>query len=279
MSIITADHLSSTELLEIWNRGFAGYYVDNTLDEERLARHLRWSAVDLSRSAVLLVDEKPAAFSLAAIERRGGGLAAWIAGFGVAPEHRRQGLAGQLMHGHCRILDDGGILETLLEVIDINPARRVYSAAGFRETRTLHSYQGLPQAPADAPAFEWLELSALEEVHATLHESAPPVWRRELPVLLRIVDDQPTAKLLALPADLGYSAYALATAGAERVTLLDAASLDLQSGRRLLEALAVAFDARPLRIIDEPGQSPLAEALASAGLQNFLTQIEMVRVR
>jgi ribosomal protein S18 acetylase RimI-like enzyme len=279
MSIITADHLSSSELLEIWNRGFAGYYVDNTLDDERLAKHLRWSAVDLSRSAVLLVDEKPAAFSLAAIERRGGGLAAWIAGFGVAPEHRRQGLAGQLMQGHCRILDDAGILETLLEVIDINPARRVYSAAGFRETRTLPSYQGRPQAPAGAPAFEWLDLSALEELHATLHETAAPVWRRELPVLLRIIQDQPTAKLLALPAGQGYCAYALAIPGVERVTLLDAASLDLQSGRRLLEALGAAFDASPLRIIDEPAQSPMAEALAAAGLENFLTQVEMVRVR
>lgn len=279
ITLTTADRLPLAELLDIWNRGFRGYFVDNTLDETRLARHIRWSAADLARSAVLLVDGKPAAFSLAAIQRRGGGLAAWIAGFGVAPEHRRKGLAGQLMREHCKMLDGAGVMETLLEVIDVNPARRVYSAAGFRETRTLLSLQGVPRAAQDAPPVEAarLELSALEELHASLHAQSPPVWRRELPALGRILAEQESAELLALPAESGHAAYALAMAGSERVALLDACASDAASAELLIRALADAFPRRIFRIIDEPEASPMIDALAGSGMATFLTQVEMVR--
>lgn len=279
ITVTTADHLPLVDLLDIWNRGFSGYFVDNTMDESRLARHIRWSAVDLARSAVLLVDQKPAGFSLAAIERRGGGPAAWIAGFGVAPEHRRKGLAGQLMREHCRMLDNAGVIETLLEVIDVNPARRVYSAAGFRETRTLLSLQGVPREAREPSPVEAarLELSALEELHASLHAQSPPVWRRELPALGRILADQESAELLALPAESGYTAYALIMAGSERVALLDACASDAASAGLLIRALAHAFPGKILRIIDEPEASPMIEAMAASGIAAFLTQVEMVR--
>lgn len=276
-TLAPADQFSTAELLDIWNRGFSGYYVDNTMDEARLARHLRWSAVDLARSAVLLVDAKPAAFSLAAIERRGGGLAAWIAGFGVAPEHRRKGLAGMLMRAHCEILDIHGIAETLLEVIEENPARRVYQAAGFRETRALISLQGGPSTNGESSAAKRVELSRLEELHGAMHEQSPPVWRRELSVLRRILADQDSAQLLAVGDDDGYSAYALALPGEERVSLLDVCAADAAAARRLVDGLAEAYPGRNLRLIDEPEGSPMALALAAAGMGLMLRQMEMVR--
>lgn len=276
-AITTADRLSSAELLDIWNRGFAGYFVDNTMDEARLAKHIRWSGVDLARSAVLLVDDKPAAFSLAAIDDHAGGPAAWIAGFGVAPEHRRQGLAGALMRGHCEILDEAGVQEALLEVIDENPARRVYAAAGFRETRTLHSFQGVPQVPAAATPCQRLDVSSLDALHATLHAGFTPVWRRRLAGLHRILEDAPSAELLAVPAHTGHSAFALAIPGPERLTLLDAAAIDPDAAAQLVSGLAAAHPGRPLRIIDEPTDGPLAQAFVAAGLPPFLTQLEMVR--
>ena len=279
-TFVPADRLTIAGLLDIWNRGFSGYYVDNTLDEDRLAKHIRWSAVDLSRSVVLLVDEKPAAFSLAAIERRGGGLAAWIAGFGVDPEHRRKGLAGQLMHGHCQMLDGHGVAETLLEVIEENPARRVYSAAGFRQTRMLISLQGpLAATRQAAPAVQRLDLSRLEGLHSGLHERNPPVWRRELAVLNRILQDQQAAELVAIGDDDGYSAYALALPGQERVSLLDVCAADAAAARSMADALAQVYPGRKLRLIDEPEASPMAAALATAGMGPLLKQIEMVRAR
>lgn len=278
MSLVRADRLSPAELLDVWNRGFSGYYVDNTMDEKRLAAHLRWSGVDLSKSAVLLVEEKPAAFSLAAVERRGGRHAAWIAGFGVAPEHRRKGLAGALMRGHCEMLDAAGIVETTLEVIDENPARRVYAAVGFQELRTLISYQGAARPEDGAPAaLERLEMRALEELHARLHKQVPPVWRRELVVLNRIVEDSPAAELLAVPNRDSYGAYALAIAGPERVSLLDACAAEAESARRLVGGLAAAFGGKPMRIIDEPAGSAMGLALREAGLGALLTQLEMAR--
>jgi len=274
----TADRLSTAELLEIWNRGFAGYFVDDTMDEARLAKHIRWSGVDLARSAVLLVDEKPAAFSLAAFDDRAGGRAAWVAGIGVAPEHRRRGLAGVLMRGHCEILDNAGVRETFLEVIDENPARRVYGAAGFREVRTLLSFQGNLQ-PSNAAQCERLDLSAFESLHASLHDGVQPVWRRDLPVLRRIIADTPAAQLVAAPAGAGFAAYALVVPHAERIAILDAAAADAASAGDLVAGLDAAFPGLPMRIIDEPAGSAMAEAFAAAGISTLLTQIEMLRAR
>jgi ribosomal protein S18 acetylase RimI-like enzyme len=274
--LITADRLSPAELLDAWNRGFTGYFVDNTMDEVRLEKHIRWSGVDLARSAILLVDDKPAAFSLAAMQDRGGHPVAWIAGFGVAPEHRRKGLAGTLMRAHCEILDKAGVRETFLEVIEENPARRVYSAAGFRELRTLHSFQGTPLAVTAAQC-EPLELAALESLHARFNTRHPPVWRRSLPVLRRIIDDTPAAQLLAIPAGAGHAAYALVVPHGERLAIVDAAAAERESADRLVAGLGAAFPDLPMRIIDEPEGSPVAEALAGAGLVRFLSQFEMAR--
>lgn len=276
VTLAPADRFSNPDLLGIWNRGFSGYYVDNTMDEVRLAKHIRWSGVDLSRSVVLLVDDQPAAFSLAAIERRGGALAAWIAGFGVAPEHRRKGLAGALMRGHCEMLDSHGVAETLLEVIEENPARRVYAAAGFRETRALISLQGELEAQ-DKPGARHLELRHLEELHGAMHQECAPVWRRELSVLRRVLADQESAQLLAIGDDDGYGAYALAVPGEERASLLDICAVDAAAARQMVDALAGAFAGRKLRLIDEPEASPMALALEAAGMHPFLKQIEMIR--
>ncbi len=276
-TLTTADRLSQIELLDIWNRGFSGYFVDNTMDETRLAKHIRWSGVDLARSAVLLVDEKPAAFSLAAIQERGGGLAAWIAGFGVAPEHRRKGLAGRLMQEHCEILDEAGVAETLLEVIEENPARRVYSAAGFREGRRLVSFQGLARLE-EAPSCRQIDPKKLSELHSALHPITPPVWRRDLPVLGRMLEGGPPAETWAAPAFGSVAAFALVVPGQERVSILDAAAVDATAGRQLVAGLAEAFEGKPMRVIDEPAGGPMAKALEAAGLDRFLTQFEMVRV-
>lgn len=276
MRIATADHFSPAELLDVWNRGFAGYFVDNTMDEARLDKHIRWSGVDLARSAVMLVDNRPAAFSLAALEKRAAGLVAWIAGFGVAPEHRRKGLAGQLMRQHCEILDEAGVRETLLEVIDDNPARRVYAAAGFREVRRLLSFQGTPAGPPADPC-QRMPLAHFESLHGTLNHAHRPVWRRDLPVLRRILQDTPSAALLAVGAGAGYAAYALVVVGPERVGILDAAAAEADSAQRLVSGLAAAFAGVPMRIIDEPAGSTMAGAFTDAGLSPFLTQFEMLR--
>jgi hypothetical protein len=246
------------------------------MDEARLERHLRWSGVDLARSAVLLVSGKPAAFSLAALERRGGEMTAWIAGFGVAPEHRRQGLAGRLMREHCEVLDEAGVRETLLEVIDENPARRVYAAAGFREVRALLSFQGHPIGPLPVRC-QPLTPADFQSLHVSLNHVHRPVWRRDLHVLERMLQDLPTAQLLAVPAVAGYAAYALVVAGPERIGILDAAAADADSAQRLVSGLAAEFPGQPMRIIDQPERSPLAEAFAAAEMTRLLAQFEMVR--
>ena len=74
-----------------------------------------------------------------------------------------------------------------------------------------------------------------------------------------------------------YEAYAAAVPSADRVSLIDAAASDEVSARGLIAALAVAYEGRPLRLIDEPAESPVAAALGHAGMTPFLSQVEMVR--
>ena len=63
-----------------------------------------------------------------------------IVKLGVRPEHRRQGIATQLLEAALRILRDRGMLEVCLIVETTRkPAIALYEKFGFEITRILHT--------------------------------------------------------------------------------------------------------------------------------------------
>lgn len=268
LDIDRASDYSLAALTRIWNAAYEGYFVPLNFTEALVERHVRRSQIDLSRSLVALADDQPVGLSLAAFR----GARAWIGGFGVAAAHRRRGLAGQLMTAQLELIDREGAAETVLEVIDENPAREVYRRAGFVETRDLLVFEGLP--PYGESALEALSAEQLAEAHGRLNR-ARPTWRREMPTLTDGVREGAAA--LGLQRGGEIAAYAVAFEHGGRLILFDAAAADADAGVSLLSALGARWRDLPVRLTDEPGDTPLAIAALASGLRREMTQLEMVR--
>ena len=262
VTLTPAAALPFAELVEVWNAAYAGYFVPLNFDEAMLARHIRRSGIDLERSVVGEIEGRRFGLSMAALRVS----RAWIGGFGVAPEHRRRGLATRLMQAHLeRIGRDAA--EVWLEVIAENPAREVYRRCGFAETRELLMFEG---EPAAGEAWRNLDADTLRALHARLNP-VRPTWRRDWPS----VEDGLAEGAVAIGPGTG-EAYAVVLPG-ERLAMLDAGAADEAAGRALFAAVAARWPRRPLRLVDEPVGSPLARAAEACGLTIGLRQFEMLR--
>ncbi len=271
MKLIRASDLPLADLAAVWRAAYDGYYVPLQFDEAQLARHIRWSGIDLELSVVAELDSERAGLSLVA---RADG-EAWIGGFGIAPAHRRMGLATRLISEHTALLDAGGVARTRLEVIDINPAREAYARAGFQIARNLLVLEA--ELAEEGAAGVFADREDLAEAHARLHPR-PPSWRRGLPRLLNILDDTP-ARIVGVERGGRLAAFAVILDQPGRFGLFDAAAEDEAAGAALLEVLAFCRAGARTRIVDEPLGSPLATALQAAGWRPGLRQFEMVRPR
>jgi ribosomal protein S18 acetylase RimI-like enzyme len=267
--------LDLAALTVLWNRAYAGYFVPIVFDDATMARHLRRAGVDLGLSLVVQVDGEACGLSLAA--RRD--VRGYIAGFGIAAERRRQGLAGRLIAAQLERLRDAGVRQAQLEVIAVNPARAVYRAAGFADGRVLQLLAGtLDDGPAGAPpTVEPLDAAALAQAHAALHGAALPTWRRQLPTLLgALAHDGAEAVALRHPDGRWRACAVLVDAPAQpAIGLLDAVADDEAAGRALAAALAARHPGRAWRLGDEAADTPLNAALRACGWQAGLEQVEM----
>lgn len=264
LTLRPAADLSFPDLLAQWNAAYGGYLVPLTFDEAMLRRHIRRSGLDPRRSVVGLIDGQPCGLSLAAFRDD----RAWIGGFGIGEPFRRRGLATRLMEAHLKQLAAEGVAEVWLEVIDVNPAREVYRRCGFTETRDLKMFEGA--VPPGADAGEALSFDALAERHAALNPERPS-WRRELPTLADSLEHD-GAQVIGLE-----GAYAVAAVQGERLAVFDAAAADEAAARALLGALAARWPGMPMRLVDEPADTPLAAVCEAAGFANPLNQAAMVR--
>lgn len=271
MRLVPASDVTISDLAAVWRLAYAGYFVPLQFDEAQLARHVRGSGIDLSLSVVGFEGDEP--FGLSLVARAGD--QAWIGGFGIAPEFRRRGLATRLMQGHVERLDEAGVAATRLEVIDINPAIKVYRRSGFVEARELQVWEG--NLAAEGRAGIPLSRDGLAHAHARLHAAAPS-WRRGLERLFAILDDS-EAQPVGIERDGRIVAFAVVLDAPDRFGLFDAAAEDEAAARDLLSALAAIRPEARARVVDEPEETPLALALEAAGFERTMRQFEMVRSR
>lgn len=123
-----------SDLVDVLNRGFEGYFVPVTFQTSAFLSMLRKDGTDLTASRVLLADNQPAGIAL--IARRG-----WtcrLAAMGIAKEYRGAGAGSWFMQS---LIDDARQRrerEMLLEVIEQNdPAVHLYQKYGFEVVRRL----------------------------------------------------------------------------------------------------------------------------------------------
>lgn len=123
-----------SDLVDVLNRGFEGYFVPITFQTGAFLNMLRKDGTDLTTSRVLLADNQPAGIAL--IARRG-----WtsrLAAMGIAKEYRGAGAGSWFMQSLIEEARQRREREMLLEVIEQNdPAVHLYHKYGFEVVRRL----------------------------------------------------------------------------------------------------------------------------------------------
>ncbi|QNK66620.1 GNAT family N-acetyltransferase [Variovorax sp. PAMC26660] len=270
MAVAPATGFTRGELTALWNQAYEGYFVPISFDEQRFERHLRRGEVDLALSRVVAIDGVARGISLAG--RRHG--RAYLAGFGIASAHRRQGLARQLIEAQIRAFSAARIGQAFLEVIEQNAARVLYRQAGFEEARTLDVLEWAFEARA-AGIGGALDAAELVAVHDTCSALSRPTWRRELPTVRDALAHE-GAVTLGVRRGTEVVGYAvMAPMGDAQGTLFDAAAVDEAAAHDLLDALAIARPGTRWRLVDEPAHSPISNAAIARGATTVIRQIEM----
>ncbi|SCX47182.1 GNAT family N-acetyltransferase [Variovorax sp. EL159] len=267
---VLATNFTRDELTALWNRAYEGYFVPIAFDRPRFDRHLRRGDVDLALSRVIAVDGVACGISLAGLRQD----RAYLAGFGIASTHRRQGLARQLIEAQTAAFSTARIDRAFLEVIEQNPARVLYRQAGFGELRTLDVLEWAFEARATGVG-DTLASEELTAVRTACSAVSRPTWRRELSTVRDALTHEGAIALGVRrgAAVVGYAV--MAPAGDAQGTLFDAAAIDEAAAHDLLDALAAARAGTRWRLVDEPARSPLSNAATARGASTVIRQIEM----
>ncbi|WP_342381027.1 GNAT family N-acetyltransferase [Myxococcus stipitatus] len=264
MELVRAAELPFLSLSTLFARSFEGYFVPVPDAPQAFDARVRSEHISLMESRVARVAGESAGLVLVA--RRG--RVSRVAGMGIVPSHRGQGLGGAMLRPLLEEARARGDARMVLEVIEQNTAAvKLYERLGFRKTRRLVGFTGTPTP----------EPGGLEEVD--LSECA-----RLLPDGLPWQLDAATVRGLSLPARafrcgpaFAVVADVSAPALALRSLVVESSSRGQGAGRRLLRALAAAH----------PGKMVAASAIIPEGLcerfflgagfaQSPLTQFEMV---
>ena len=171
MKLVPAADLSTTELAELFTRGYEGYYVPMQVDEQAMAFMLDAWDIDLTRSRVALDDDERVGVANLGVR----GEWSWVGGLGVVPAARRRGIGRLLMEALLEVAPGS----VTLEVLEQNePAIGLYEALGFERTRVLEVWS-VPETPrVEARAAEPTPLGQSGLPWQRADESLPPGYER-----------------------------------------------------------------------------------------------------
>ena len=281
---VPASSVAPTLVWTAFVEGFQGYIIPVQIEEEPFDKMLAGEHVDRSAS-VVAVDAKgePLGVCLLAIRDNVG----WCGGLGVVPSMRRKGLGRELMR---RTIDEARsrrLERFLLECIDGNEgAHRLYVDLGFRVTRRLDMFDGIPAAAPerddrsghiwamDQPTSVWTDFDAYHRVERP--------WQQDLPSLRLTSSAAPVAGLAS--GDRGrpeaYLIYRVPAQAGARVSIVDSGCLvsdrDEEAAlTNLLARLIAMYPGDRFHAANVPEDDPFNRVLRAAGVPVSLTQSEM----
>ncbi len=121
---------------------FSDYLIPVQLSEAQFENHILQNAVDLDLSVGAFSDGKMVGYTLNGFGLWNGKQTVYDAGTGVVPAFRNQGIGRKMFDFLFPTLQEIGIRQILLEVIDDNTnALRLYLGLGFQHSRKLMFFE------------------------------------------------------------------------------------------------------------------------------------------
>ena len=251
------EHASWVELAAAFAEAFSDYAVPMAMTPEVLERMQRRRGYDPAASFGAYVDDRLVGFVLTCRD----GDRVYNSGTGVAPAHRRGGVARDLLEA---VIASVGARPYVLEVLEDNAkAIAFYRSAGFAVTRRLQcwTYAG-PRAPLP-------ELAAVPDLPGDVE----PSWQNSAASLARAIEPH------AIVGDAdGHAAVFPSNGDLPRLVVAPGARRR-GLGTRLLAGASARAQA-PLRILNvDAAATGVAAFLDAAGCRPTVAQLEMIRVR
>lgn len=103
------EQCSVAEAVLVYNRGFSGYFFDQSKTPDTLIWKMGKEELSPAHSLVAFVNGEPAGIVLNGIWNRGGRKIGWNGGTGVAPKHRRSGVGQALIEATLQIYREQGV--------------------------------------------------------------------------------------------------------------------------------------------------------------------------
>lgn len=269
MDLVPASTLAPARLAGQFTACYEGYFVPIAVDEATLQAMVRHQDVDLDASLVALSGGEPVGVALLAL-RDGEG---WVAGMGVVPPLRGQGVGRRLLDGLLAAARSRGARRVRLEVIEQNlVAKGLYEQAGFGVTRDVEVWKVPLEGIEPADAAEM----GLEDALAWIGErrTAEEPWQRDARTVLNAAQDRgDTIALVTGAGDRRTGVVALRLLGA--TALLQQLAADEPGAVRELLAGARARGAERAVWVNATAGDPALPELAALGGACDVRQHEM----
>jgi len=278
LSLRPASGFDSCALADVLNASYRDYAAPIQFTADQYEFFVSSHDVDPGLSVVAEAAGKPV--GLAQLARRGG--RGWVAGVGVEPEYRRQGIARAMMEALMGNARAAGLERLQLEVLQQNEAAlALYQDLGWCIERELLTWsRPVEQGPLPIPAELLVEMDPLALLDAGFRwHDQPPCWQREHTTLgsfaaagLRgwtlLRNDRPAGYVLGFSPHEG------------QMTLVDVVvdpAYGIRSaGRPLIQALHLRFLDMTTRLANEPVDSVLNHLFAALTYRVIFRQHEMM---
>lgn len=250
------------ELAAAFDAAFRDYAVAMTMTPVALAHMQRRRGYDAEASYGAFEADRLVGFALTCRD----GDRIYNSGTGVAPSHRRRGLARALID---EVIASVPARAYVLEVLEANAsAIALYAAAGFVETRRLQAWtyeaHGAVAAVPEVTHADLATLAGDADVELAWQCSLASIARATEPHVV-IGDERGAAVVFPQSADVP-------------LLVVPRAQRRRGHGTHLIAA-AAALAARPLRILNIDARADgIAAFLARVGARPLVRQLEMVRV-
>ncbi len=266
---VPASTLSDAELVALFNRVYADYFVPVTVSDAGWQALVRRFDLDLEASRVAADGS-----GLAMLGIRG--VRGWVGGMGVVPGGRRRGTGRALMEALLAQARLRAVTEVVLEVLEQNaPAIALYESLGFRRVRTLDVWSLSSPLPPGAAR----EIDA-DDAMAWIagRRAAPEPWQRDDASVRRFPAPGQPLRGLEVRENGRRVGAAVAIVVLDRASLLQ---VEVDGARPLEAARALCAAARgwgaTLRFLNVPADHPAAAALREGGATLEARQFEMAR--
>ena len=268
-------------IADTFNLAFSDYVVPMHFTEAQLKEKLLRDGINLEHSVGAFAEGKLVGYILQGIGTWEGKNTAYNGGTGVVPAYRGRKLTQQLYEYSFPRLQEVGVEQCLLEVLQTNqPAVKTYRALGFKPTRKLISYKGtfsrtLPAEKENNPAIRIQKVSSIDWPKLKNFWDYSPSWQYSIDALQRV---RHVTKLYEVTANNNLIGYGAVNQNTNRIAQFAIApafrrkGLGIQLFRELIAGLTGPV------VIMNVAEDNLAtnQFLVAGGLHPYITQIEMV---